>query len=223
MRASFLRRVALLLGVFAGLGLAQQFPFQLRVVSSNNGATVANGTTLGFSAAVGQSQAARLTATYVGSGKITVPNSPQLFGSPEFTATLAGSPPLTLNPGDSLFVDILFQPTVARHRNAQFNLPFSESTFTTNPPTVSQNAINFTLQGTAPSFLLSYVLQADLNVVPLQPGGTINFPDTQINAISQANLNITNVGSGSGAITDVTLTGSAAFKLVGKPLFPVNV
>jgi hypothetical protein len=120
-------------------------------------------------------------------------------------------------------VDIQYRPTTASSANAQFTLPFSETTSATNPPTVSQNQITLNLQGAAPSFMLSYVLQSDLNVVPLQPGGTIPFPDTLINSTSQANLNITNVGSGAGQVTGVTKTGSPAFTLVGLPLFPINL
>jgi hypothetical protein len=222
-RASSFRKAAGLLGILTGLASAQQVPFQLRVASSTSAVIVANGSSIGFSAAVGQSQVARLTATYVGSGKVTVPNSPFLFGSPDFTATIAGTPPLTLNSGDSVIVDITYRPTKATAANAQMSLPFTETTSTTNPPTISQGQISLNLQGTAPSFVLSYVLQSDLNTVPLQPGGTVPFPDTLINTTSSANLNITNTGSGPGQITSVDLTGSPAFKLVGKPLLPVTV
>ena len=223
MRGSSFGKAGWLLGILAGLASAQQVPFQLRVASSTSAAVVANGSNLGFSAAVGQSQVVRLTATYVGSAKVTLPNSPLLFGSPDFTATIAGTPPLTLNSGDSAIVDITYRPTKATLANAQMSLPFTETTSSTNPPTTSRGQISLNLQGTAPSFVLSYVLQSDLNTVPLQPGGTIPFPDTLINTTSSANLNVTNTGSGPGQITDVTLTGSPAFKLVGKPLFPVTV
>ncbi len=223
MRSAFAVRAALLLGMLAGWGSAQTFPFQLRVTSTNTAAVVANGSTIGFSSAIGQSQTVRLTATYDGSGTVTVPQPPQLFGSPDFTDTLAGTPPLTLNPGDSLIVDLTYRPSTSSGANAQFNLPFSEKTFVTNPPTVSQNQISLNLQGAAPSFVLSYVLQSTLNTVPLQPGGTIPFPPTLVNTLSQANLNISNLGSGSGQITNVTLTGSPAFTLVGEPLFPYTL
>jgi hypothetical protein len=213
----------LLLGMFTGWGYAQTIPFQLRVTSASSAAVVPNGANIGFSAAIGQMNSARLTATYVGSGKVTVAQAPQVFGSQDFTATLGATPPLTLNTGDSFIVDLLYKPTTANSANAQFNLPFTETTFSTNPPTVTQNLIDLNLQGTAPSFVLSYVLQVDLNVVSLQPGGTIPFPDTLINTTSQANLNVTNVGSGSGQITNIAKTGSTAFTLVGLPRFPVQV
>ena len=216
-------QAALLLGILAGAGSAQTFPFQLRITSSSGAAVVANGTSLGFSAPLGQSQTVRLTATYVGSGTVTVSQSPQLFGSTDFTATLAGTAPLTLHSGDSLIVDLRYHPTVTSGGNAQLSIPFTETNSLTNPPTVSQNQINLNLQGTTDSFVLSYVLQSILNTVPLQPGGTVPFPDTLINTTSSANLNLTNVGSGPGQVTSVTITGSPAFTLVGLPLFPVTV
>ncbi len=216
-------RGALIAGLIAGCISAQQFPFQLRVTTADSAIVVPNNQTLSFSAAVGQSQSAHLTATYAGSGKITVSQVPSVFGSPQFTATLAGTPPVTLNPGDSLNVDFQFRPTSANQSNAQFNLPFTETLSSTNPPTVVQNAISLNLVGTAPAFVLSYVLQSDLNVIPLPSGGTIAFPDTLINTSSQASLNIFNSGSGPGKLTNVTLTGSPAFKFVGLPLFPVTV
>ena len=222
-RPAFAVRAALLLGTLAGCGSAQTFPFQLRLTSTTAAVVVPNGSTIPFSSPIGQSQTFRLTATYDGSGKVTVPDSPQVFGSTDFTAPLSGTPPLTLNPGDSLIVDLTYHPSTATGANAQFNLPFTETTFTTNPATVTQNQISLNLQGTAPSFVLSYVLQSTLNTVPLQPGGTIPFPPTLINTLSQANLNITNVGSGPGQVTNVTLTGSPAFTLVGLQLFPVTL
>jgi hypothetical protein len=223
MRWALAVRATLLLGMLAGWGSAQTFPFQLRLTSTNAAVVVPNGATIPFSAAIGQSQTFRLTATYNGSGRVTVPQSPQVFGSTDFTAPLSGTPPLTLNPGDSLIVDLQYRPSTATGANAQFSLPFTETTFTTNPPTVSQNQISLNLQGAAPSFTLSYVLQSTLNTVALQPGGTIPFPPTLINTISQANLNISNLGSGSGQVTNVTMTGSPTFTLVGLPLFPVTL
>lgn len=223
-RSTCAARGALLLGMVASWASAQTtFPFQLRLTSTNAAVVVPNSATVAFSAAIGQSQTFRLTATYSGSGTVTVPQSPQLFGSPDFTAILAGTPPITLTPGASLIVDLTYRPSTSSGANAQFNLPFTETTSITNPPTVSQNQISLNLQGTAPSFVLSYVLQSTLNTVPLQPGGTIPFPPTLINTTSQANLNISNLGSGSGQVTNVTLTGSPAFTLVGLPLFPVTL
>src|SRR5689334_12971364 len=72
------------------------------------------------------------------------------------------------------------------------------------------------------SFVFSYVLPTNLNVVPLSPGGTISFPATPSNGVSQAALNITNNGSVAASVTNVSISGGA-FGLQGLPLFPVVV
>jgi hypothetical protein len=69
---------------------------------------------------------------------------------------------------------------------------------------------------------LSYVLQSDQNVVPLQPGQTIVFPPTPIKTTAQAALNLTNRGTGAGTIAGISITGSA-FRLAGLPLFPFTL
>ncbi|HYM07927.1 MAG TPA: choice-of-anchor D domain-containing protein [Terriglobales bacterium] len=80
-----------------------------------------------------------------------------------------------------------------------------------------------TLAGLAPAqqsqFSYSYVLPTNLNVTPVQPGGTIVFPPTPASVIAQATLNISNGGPAS-RIQAVTISG-AAFALQGLPLFPV--
>src|SRR6266849_695121 len=72
------------------------------------------------------------------------------------------------------------------------------------------------------SFVFSYVLPTNQNVVPLPPGGPIRFPATPSNGVAQAALNITNNGPGSGTVDNVSISGSA-FGLQGLPLFPVVV
>jgi hypothetical protein len=71
-------------------------------------------------------------------------------------------------------------------------------------------------------FTFSYILSADRNLVPISPGGTIVFPPTKLNAISQALLNITNNGSTDAVISNVTISGSA-FAFQSLPSFPVRV
>lgn len=223
MCARLLRRSALLSIVLAGLASAQQIPFQLRVVSGSGAAAIPNAAVLGFTANIGQTATARVTATYIGTGKVNVGQQPSFFGSTAFTAALTAAPPLTLNPGDSLSFDIQFHPTSGNQANAQLGLPFTETVATgNNPPVTTASQISLSLQGTAPSFVLSYLLQTDQNVVPLQPGGAILFAPTLINTTAQANLNVSNLGSGAGQITNVSLISGTAFKLVGLPLFPVT-
>lgn len=68
------------------------------------------------------------------------------------------------------------------------------------------------------NFTFSYVLATNQNTVPLEAGGTIAFPATPLNSVSQAALNITNTGT-PGQIQSITSSG-AAFSLQGLPAFP---
>jgi hypothetical protein len=72
------------------------------------------------------------------------------------------------------------------------------------------------------TFIYSYVLPTNLNIVPLKDGGTITFPGTPINGVAQAALNITNASPVPGVVSGVTVSG-AAFGLSGLPLFPALV
>ena len=71
------------------------------------------------------------------------------------------------------------------------------------------------------NFTFSYVLAVNQNIVPVQSGGTIPFPATPLNSVSQAALNITNTGS-PGQVQNITVTGSA-FSLQGLPAFPALI
>jgi hypothetical protein len=72
------------------------------------------------------------------------------------------------------------------------------------------------------TFVFSYILPTNQNVIPVQPGGTISLPVTPANGVSQAALNITNKGTATGFVNNVSVNGSA-FGLQGLPLFPVAV
>jgi hypothetical protein len=219
-----LSQSVLLLAAAAALAPAQQFPLQLLVTQAGSAITIPNGATLVFSASIGQTQSADVRATHAGSGPITFSNAPSVFGSTAFQVVFTQSLPVTLQPGESFTFTIQFRPVSAAQSNAQLSFPFQQTlppSGATGPTTVT-NAISLTLQGTAPSLVLSYVLQTDQNVIPLQPGGAILFPPTLVNSVAQAALNLTNVGSGPGAVTSITITGSA-YRLAGLPLLPLTL
>lgn len=68
------------------------------------------------------------------------------------------------------------------------------------------------------AFTFSYILAISQNTTPLQPGGTISFPATPLNSVSQAALNITNTGTPM-QVQGITISGNA-FSLQGLPGFP---
>src|SRR4030095_2691679 len=111
---------------------------------------------------------------------------------------------------DRVSFDIQFRPTSALQSNAQLTFPYIE-TLSGGPPTFAptfvNGAISLALQGTAPSFVLSYVLRSEQNVVTLPSGGSIVFPATPVNLASQVTFSITNRGSGPGTINAISITG----------------
>src|SRR5882672_1516027 len=179
--------------LFAGLAVAQTSPFQLTVTQGGNAFVVPNGASLQFSDPVGQTETVRVTAVYLGLGQVSISQAPQILGSPAFTLSFSAKLPLTLNNGERFAFDIQFRPSSATQSNAQFSAPYVE-TLSGGPPTFAptfvNGSINLTLQGTAPSFVLSYILRSEQNVVTLAPGGSIVFPAIPINTTAQATFNI---------------------------------
>jgi len=223
MRSGMLLRCASLAVFAAGLASAQSIPFTLLATENGNAATIANDSILPFITTVGTQQQITVLATYTGNIPATITAGPAqwLLGSTEFTVASTATAGLVLNPSDSFKFQITFSPTTSALAGGQITIPFTVPGTGGMPV---QNAIVLSLQGSAPAFTLSYVLQADNNVVQIPPGGTIPFDPTQIKTTAQAELNITNTGSGAGVITGVSLTaGGPIFKLQGTPLFPFNL
>ncbi len=234
MRSNLLLRTTLVMLIgSAALMRAQQasFPFQLLVTTQTQSSIVANGGSIPFLAEIGQPVTAHMIFTYQGTGTAQFSQAPVIFGSPSFTVTvssgIAPSPtlPVTLNPGDNIAMDVVFKPSSALQVSGQLVLPFLETVPTTVGLQSGQGSITLNLVGTAPSFAFSYILQSDLNTVPLAPSGTIAFPATLVNTSAQASFNITNNGSGAGQIKNVALLSgsSPAFKLQATPLFPAGL
>ncbi len=223
--------LASLLLVGFGATAAGQIPFTLLATQPGQSAeTLQNGGGITLVAPNGGSQTLQIVATYTGTGQATFASQPTVFGPTAFTAKLTGSLPIMLSQGGSVTMTITFTPTSSAQSQAQIDLPYVETvtatstggSATTGSTTTNNGTIAIALIGEAPSFTLSYILQANQNVVPLQPGGTIPLPATLVGATSQAALNITNTGSGPGTVTGINI-GSGAFTLQEIPLLPSNV
>jgi hypothetical protein len=211
--------------IAGGVAAAQTIDFTLVESYQGSSATIANGTTLPFLATVGTQQTVTVTATYHGTTTATITGTPPLqqLGSNEFTIT--SNPALTtgeiFTPNQSFTLTITFAPTSPAQANGEFAVNYTEPG--PNGTTVT-STIQLGLQGQSPSFVLSYILEADQNVIQIPPGGTIPFGATQINTTASALLNITNEGSGAGEITGITLPGAGSpFKVSGKPLLPATL
>lgn len=219
-RLSFASLILMLLG--AGVVSAQSINFSLFVTVNGNSGTVANGGDIPINGQVGTQTTATVVATYTGPTQATIAKMPQIIGSSALTvATVPANLtyPLMLGKGQSLTFVVTYMPTNTTIANAQVEVQYTEPGTTTG---TVPNSILLQFTGTAPAFTLSYVLETDNNVIPLAPGGTIAFtPPTQINTTAQAQLNITDTGSGQGVITGISLlSGGPVFKLSGTPLFP---
>jgi hypothetical protein len=221
---TFVGRTILISLAFVVVATAQQLPFQLVLNQGKGNVLIQNGSTVTLSAPIGQTQTAQVNVTYTGTGQATISSPPSIFGSSDFTAAIKGSLPITLNQGSAISFTVTFTATSGTQSSGQVSLPFVETPTpsSSTAPAPVQNAITLALQGTAPSFVLNYVLPADGNVIPVPSGGTIVLPPTPISTISRATLNVTNTGSGPGVITGISITG-AAFRLSQLPLFPVTV
>lgn len=219
-RLSFTSLILMLLG--AGVVSAQSINFSLFVTVNGNSGTVANGGDVLINGQVGTQTTATVVATYTGPTQATIAKKPQILGSSSLTVVTVPDNltyPLVLGLGQTFTFVVTYQPSNTTIANAQVEVQYTEPGTTTG---TVPGAILLQFTGTAPAFTLSYILQADNNVIPLAPGGTIAFlPPTQINTTAQAQLNITDTGSGQGIITGIVLlSGGPVFKLSGTPLFP---
>lgn len=219
---SFLSRLSLLSVFVASAASAQNF--RIAISQGGNTSLIQNGSQLIFNTPVNTITSASVTATYLGTGQILLESQPVMLGSTAFTAGLQATLPLTLTQGRSVTFEVRFRPTGAALASAQFSLPYTETAASTGSgaPATTQGAITLSLQGTAPSFSLSYILQADQNVVPLPPNGTLDFGPSLSSTVAQAAFNVSNAGSGTGAVTGISISGPA-FRLSRLPLFPSPV
>ncbi len=222
---------SLVLGVLGGaVASAQAIDFSLLAIpASGNPATIANGQTIDLVAPnIGAQIQVMIVATYTGSTQATIASAPVPLGSTAISVTVPAMEtfPLVLTKGQTLTFTVKYTAASANQVSAQLTIPYTE-TATSGTGTVT-NAISLLFQGTAPSFTLSYFITpangSNPNVLPLPPGGTIPFPATQLNTTATGGLQIYNVGSGSGAITGISLvSGAPFFQLAGVPLITPTV
>jgi hypothetical protein len=210
-----------------------QVPFLLTVGQGTSRVLLQNNGLLSFTSLIGQPQAQQITATYTGNGKATIPGPPLVFGSTVFTINSSAVTPIVLNNGDTFVFTVQFLPTSGTLVTGQVGLAYSESvpvTATAPCPSspgaeicVTSNSVGFNTQGTAPSFVFSYVLQSTQNAVTLAPGQNIVFPTVPVGTTESATFGVSNNGSAAGSVTVLSIGGSSAFKFSGIPILPFSV
>ncbi len=196
--------------------LAQDFPFSMQYTQGAVTTPVVNNSVVTLAAPLGLSQTLQIRATYTGIGSVSITELPAISGSNEFTATISQSLPITLATDQSFVFTVRYAPASANAAAAQLVVPFSETPTTTITPIV------LSLRGVTSAIVVSYSLPVDNNTIPLQNGATIPFPQTLVGTVAPATLSFTNIGTTTGQVTRVSVTGDA-FGLQGLPLLPATL
>ena len=219
-RLSSIRLTAFLLSSCIVPAALAQVPFLVLVKSGNNSSLVPDNATLNLAAAgVNKTSSLTIVLTYQGVTAAVV-SQPQLFGLNSFTVTPQAALPTTLSPGASLSVVVQFTPSDAGQATAQLSIPYTDKSATSSPSTAQ--TIDFTLNGTVPSLVVTYTLPTDGNVVTVVTGNTIGFPSTVVGTSITATIGVVNQGSGTGVIQSISLSGNS-FNLQSTPLLPLSI
>ncbi len=214
MRQKHLLLVLSVLVVISAASAQTTPPFNLQVRQGPNLFTISDGGTLTMPAdAIGLLSTASVTLTYRGTATSVSINTVELTGHTDFS--LAGLPdlPLSLAPNQSLTIYVRYLPTSGAKVAGRVAVNYTEGRIT--------GWVSFNLTGVTPEFAFSYVPPGG-NATSLTPGGTVLFPATTLNSTASATFIITNRGSGSGTVNNITAPG-AAFQLAGLPLLPVTL
>ncbi len=209
--------LALALGAMIPAGAQTGFPFVIRVEQNGRAFTVNNGATVTMNSPATGTRAdgghhADLHRHNAGND--------QQHGSERFAGVQHrgfGQHGAVAGAIDRL--DVVYVPETIEGALAQLSLPFLIDVTNSTP---ASGIVLLSLAGTVPSFAVSYLQPVDNNTVFVPSGGTIQFPQSLVNGAIDAQLNITNRGSGTGRITAISLEG-AGFLLVGVPLLPVTL
>ena len=125
---------------------------------------------------------------------------------------LSGSQaPIQLTPGSQTSFNVTFTPRAAGGNQGLLVLGLGTS------------SVTFSLTGTGTSsvFTVSYTL-ADGVARSLSDGTAIQFPPVDINGTATAAIDVLNQGTGTGAITGISITGNG-FRLSNAPTLPTNL
>ncbi len=189
-------------------------PFSLQIQQGANRYTIADGGTITLPAdAIGLMSAASVTLTYTGTAASVSINAVEITGHADFTTAGLPDLPASLSPRQSLNFYVRYLPTTSARVLGRVTLNYTEGRIT--------SGVTINLVGVAPEFAFSFIPPGG-NAMPLAPGGTVAFPLTALNTTATATFIITNRGSGSGTVNNITGSG-APFQLAGLPLPPVTV
>jgi hypothetical protein len=221
--------------LMASLASAQVTPAPLPfTISVKQGTTISNaadGSLIAFPAeAIGRSSDAFVSVTHLGVTPLTPPNAAPtgtafitavaLTGSTDFSLLGVPDPSQGFTPTQGFTLDIRYTPSTSQRVQGVVKINYTEQppnlpNGTTPKPTLGSFSLN--LSGVAPEFIFSYQPPPGNNTTPLQPNGTIQFPVTNVNDTPLATVIISNIGSGPGVVSAVTVSGAADFTPVNLP------
>jgi len=198
MRSGRLSWCASLLVLLAASAVGQQAPFALSYVlqSDNNIVALSDGGTISFGfTAVNTASLATLSLTKVGPGQGIISSIAVTSGS-AFRLTAAPSLPVTIQPGGSLQLFVVYQPTGIRTDSAQISIGLDDG-----------SRITLNLQGSGSGSNLIYQLADTSPTTTVLPGGTIHLPDANIGATGSTVIRVLNTGNVSGRVSSVIVAG----------------
>ena len=206
-----LRRLTPVLSLAALVALASPLAgqtFSVRVQLPDQTIDATDGTTIAMPAAgIGQTVSATVEVTNRGAAATL--NFVLGSGSVDFTVSDVPITPIAINPRGVFTFTITYKATSSNRvlGRAQFNT------------TVGNATTNFSLNlaGVAPEFVYSYTAQG-ANQIGLADGATIKFPDTKVDATSNATVIVNNRGSYQGTFNKAASSGSDKFETVNVPI-----
>jgi len=206
-------------------------PFTINVKQGTTLSNATDGSLIAFQAdAIGRPSDAFVTITHLGVIPATPPNAAPtgtatitavaLTGSTDFSVIGVPDPSQSFPPNQGFTLDIRYKPSTSQRVQGVVKINYTEQppnlpNGTTPKPTLGSFSLN--LSGVAPEFIFSYQPPPGNNTTPLQPNGTIQFPVTNVNDTPLATVIISNIGSGPGVVSAVTVSGAADFTPVNLP------
>ena len=204
-----LRRLTPVLSLsLLSLTAAYSQPYSVRVQLPDQTVDAADGATVTLpTAGVGQTITASVVVTNLGNNAATL-NFVQLSGSNDFTLTNVPDTPNSIAARGTFGFTVTYLASKSDRTlgRVQFNTTTGSSATT----------FNLNLAGVAPEFAYSFTPQGG-NQTAIANGGTIRFPDTNVDATSNAVVVVQNRGSYQGVFNSAVASG-AEFGTVNVPL-----
>lgn len=195
--------------------LAAQNPeirFFFRTAQSTTATEVfANGTLTAQPTLVNQKSTATLIINNRSNSTVTL-RSATATGA--FNATLTST---VIDAGQQVNINLEFSPRIADQLTGNLTLVLAP-----DPSRTISYQFFLIGQGTAPDFVVSYILNPGGNQVAVGNGGIIQFDRTTLGATATATIAILNRGTGNGTLNSVSVSGDA-FRLSGVPLLPLEI